>query len=158
MRLLFLDIDGVLNSTSYWHGQECHLPLGKSGAIDAAAVARLNAIVDQTGCDVILSSSWRLRDKRAGVEAMLRERGYRHALLDATPVLNTNRHCEIAASIERYNPERFVVMDDDPDAWIDAFADRGRFVNTNYLVGLHDNGVALAVEWLAEPGTGKEQS
>jgi hypothetical protein len=150
-RLLFLDIDGVLNSTRYWWASDRSLPMGKAGAVDPDAVARLNQIVDATGCEVVLSSSWRGTGdarQRAVVEAMLHERGYRHRLYDMTPLLWTERHKEIGEVVDRIQPKRFVVLDDDLDAWTDSFAGWGCFVNTNYLVGLQDDGVAMAVEWL----------
>jgi hypothetical protein len=151
---LFLDVDGVLNSTRYWWKCDRDLPLGQAGAIDPAAVERLNRIIDATGCDVVLSSSWRGNGSKRQllrVEAMLRERGYRHGLCGATPHLWEDRHVEIADWLDRYPPVRFIVLDDDLDAWTDSFADRGGlFVNTNYLVGLQDDGVAMAVAWLRQ--------
>lgn len=55
MKVLFLDIDGVCNSgawakqgNSMWHGT------------DPAAVALVRRIIAETGCKVVLSSTWRL--------------------------------------------------------------------------------------------------
>lgn len=150
MKLLFLDIDGVLNSTRYWWSQDRNLPMGQAGALDPAAVERLNQIVDQTNCRVVLSSSWRSQGRDI-VNEMLRTQGFRHWLSGMTPMLWTDRRVEIGAIVDQDQPERFVVIDDDVDAWTDSFADRGRFINTNYLIGLQDDGVAMAVKWLAAP-------
>jgi hypothetical protein len=52
-RLIFLDIDGVLN------GHDAHRhPNGYCG-IDPACVYRLNRIVAETGADLVISSAWR---------------------------------------------------------------------------------------------------
>lgn len=144
--LLFLDIDGVLNSTRYWSANK-PLPMGKAGALDPEAVERLNRIVDETGCDVVLSSSWRSQGRDV-VDVMLRERGFRHHLDGLTPLLWKERRIEIGQEVDRRDPERFVVIDDDLDAWADSFRGWGVFVNTNYLVGLQDDGVAMAIQWL----------
>lgn len=55
MKVLFLDIDGVCNSAAWvkqgnnpWHGT------------DPAAVALVRQIIKETGCKVVLSSTWRL--------------------------------------------------------------------------------------------------
>jgi hypothetical protein len=85
MGVLFLDIDGVLNSTAYWWREGQDVPMGQAGAIDPAAVARLNRIIEATGAVVVLSSSWRRQGVRR-VEAMLRTRGFAWSLLAATPV------------------------------------------------------------------------
>lgn len=53
MKVIFLDIDGVLN------GHDAHRhPNGYCG-IDPACVYRLNRIVAETGAAIVLSSAWR---------------------------------------------------------------------------------------------------
>lgn len=79
MKLLFLDIDGVLNWESYvakdwlepiedeWYGAH---------VIDPECVAVLNEVVAATGCRLVLSSTWRVRYKVFGeVNAILKSRG-----------------------------------------------------------------------------------
>jgi len=164
--ILFLDIDGVLNSTRYWDDRGRNLPLGKGGALDPDAIERLNTIVSETGCRVVLSSSWRGKGNSPKVEAMLQERGFLHTIHDSTPAIFTNdstheeRWREITQWLDEHMIDgdfRFVVLDDDPDAWSDEchHAVVGRFVNTNYLVGLQQDGVDLAVEWLNAIADGK---
>jgi len=50
--VLFLDIDGVLNGHEY-------NPLTQSNGITPACVARLNRVLDNTNCGIVLSSAWR---------------------------------------------------------------------------------------------------
>ncbi len=52
MKILFLDIDGVLNI------HECHPEVG-CGVIHRDKMHRLNTILRQTDCKVVLSSAWR---------------------------------------------------------------------------------------------------
>lgn len=79
MRLLFLDIDGVLNWDTYvakdwpepiedeWYGPH---------VIDPECVAVLNEVVAATDCRLVLTSTWRIRYKVFGeVNAILRSRG-----------------------------------------------------------------------------------
>ena len=56
MKVIFLDIDGVLNSEEYYES----FPDGEFiPPIDPVCVERLKRIVDRTGAKLILSSSWR---------------------------------------------------------------------------------------------------
>jgi hypothetical protein len=60
LKVIFLDVDGVLNSRGKWAG--CDLAnLTDSGTrIDPLAVARLKRIVDATDAKIVVSSTWRL--------------------------------------------------------------------------------------------------
>lgn len=59
-KIIFLDIDGVLN-TKYWYNQMSRsTPKDKYGyAFDPNAVANLKRIIDETGADIVISSSWK---------------------------------------------------------------------------------------------------
>lgn len=72
MRLIFLDIDGVLNG----HDRHRH-PNGYCG-IDPACVYRLNRIVAETGARLVISSAWRyLLGPRGGMSPV----GFKSMLL-----------------------------------------------------------------------------
>lgn len=89
MRVVFLDVDGVLNSDRYF--EEFPWPEGASwwsaAAIDPCAVARVNTIVSRADARVVLSSSWRKRASRDELCALLRSRGLERSLLSLTPSL-----------------------------------------------------------------------
>ena len=59
-KVLFLDIDGVLN-TKWWYTQiNKNTPKDKYGyAFDPNAVANLKKILDETGAEIVISSSWK---------------------------------------------------------------------------------------------------
>ncbi len=60
MKVLFLDIDGVLN-TKWWYTQMGkNTPKDKYGyAFDPKAIANLKRIVEETGASIVISSSWK---------------------------------------------------------------------------------------------------
>lgn len=73
MRVLFLDIDGVLNSHDF-------CPLAMCGPIHRAKVDRLNRILTVADAKVVLSSAWRYIAHRgeatlAGLDWLLRSHG-----------------------------------------------------------------------------------
>lgn len=53
--LLFLDVDGVLNSARWCREK----PPGGGIGIDPSAARHLQRIIDETGCKLVLSSTWR---------------------------------------------------------------------------------------------------
>ena len=59
-KIIFLDIDGVLN-TKWWYTQmDRNTPRDKYGyAFDPKAVANLRRVVDETGAGIVISSSWK---------------------------------------------------------------------------------------------------
>lgn len=59
-KVIFLDIDGVLN-TARWHRQADRNTIrDKYGySFDPDAVANLGRIIDETGADIVISSSWK---------------------------------------------------------------------------------------------------
>ena len=86
-RIVFLDIDGVLN-TERQHDRcvnEGIAPVDGFGyAFDPEAVANLKRIVEETGADIVISSSWKLW----GLDAMHRmwtRRGLPGKVIDITP-------------------------------------------------------------------------
>lgn len=74
MKILFLDVDGVLNS---------HPPLDPEvmcGTFDRDKVARLNRVLRATGASIVLSSAWRYLVHRGamnlvGLDWLLRSHG-----------------------------------------------------------------------------------
>ena len=64
LRVLFLDVDGVITVAD------------GSGRLDEAKMGRLQALVQQTGCQVCISSNWRLfRELKARLVTALQQHG-----------------------------------------------------------------------------------
>ena len=85
MKVLFLDIDGVVNNKRTNDNFEGFI------AIDPAMAALVQRIVQNTGCEIVLTSSWRLfQNSRYEIERKICK------FADITPILHTPRGYEIA--------------------------------------------------------------
>lgn len=156
-KVLFLDMDGVLNSHAYAvkrnraHPEHERLPWDRhdprrwAEMIDPAAVMRLNQICDQAGAKVVISSSWRYAHDVAMMKRILDIAGFTGEVIGETPndMHAPARSHEISAWLAQ-NPgtTRFVVLDDGKSAgeglekW---------FVHTDLAVGLTDEDVKKAI-------------
>lgn len=133
-RVLFLDIDGVLNSEAWFarqRGRGLTIISNRAELLDPAAVAQLNRVVEATGCKVVLSSSWRLHQRLLEVQDWLQQAGFIGQLHDRTPSTG-HRGEEIGAWLGRSPCDRYAIVDDEPDlTWHE-----GRWVPTTYSEGL----------------------
>lgn len=107
-KILFLDVDGVLNTTR----SRTLLALSKG------PLRQLSRIVQATGCKIVLSSTWRLADfTRKRLANKLRFRGL--FIFSRTPLLSTSssRGDEIAAWLHDEAPPGLIyaIVDDDGD-------------------------------------------
>lgn len=130
MKVLFLDIDGVLNSRSTSNFKELY-------PLDQYKAFLIGRIQLQTGCEVVLSSSW--RNHPEGVENVS-QRVVR--LLDKTPWLDGCRGDEIEAWLEAHPyVEKYAILDDDSDMLDHQMPN---FFKTTFEEGLTDE-IAEAV-------------
>lgn len=155
--VIFLDVDGVLNSIDY--AERCNAEGRRWGGhhfIDPAAVARLDALVRATGARVVVSSSWRIGTRTWKLQRLLAEKGFTGRLDGRTPILRPwrggrgrtriERGDEIACWMSQHGieAERVVILDDDSDMAHLA----PRLVRTAHGLGLTDGDVALALALL----------
>jgi len=84
-KILFLDIDGVLN-TALWYGpKDNKAPKDKWGyTFDPMSVANLKRIVDETGAEIVISSSWKCIGLPM-LRRMWKARKLPGRIIDATP-------------------------------------------------------------------------
>lgn len=138
-RVVFLDIDGVLNSHAYFITQQLGTLMD---VLDPAAVLRLDALARRSGARVVISSSWRVKRPLDRLSAMLREHGFQGEVIGATPVLSLPRSLEIQAWLDAAPepPDAFVILD---DGEMDHLADR--LVQTTFEEGLTDEHVEEAL-------------
>lgn len=89
-KLIFLDIDGVLNSVDW--AKRCEERYPKKNPFDdfdPIAVAHLKALVELSKAEIVVSSTWRLLMPLAEIKGRLSEAGYSNApVLSKTPALN----------------------------------------------------------------------
>lgn len=110
MKVIFLDIDGVLNSDEYIDsikGKE----MTAENEIDMEKVRLLEQAINQTGARVVLTASGRY----AQVGRYLRKVLSQMAIFtDATPYMNNIRGLEIKEWLSQNNDvEDFVILDDE---------------------------------------------
>ena len=108
MKVIFLDIDGVLNhegmaeqldeqhrrrgcvnrysNRDYDTGVHCNC-YALENQIDPACVTRLNALIERTGAVVVISSSWRKTFMNFEMQGVLQRFGFKGSVLDNTPDL-----------------------------------------------------------------------
>lgn len=120
MRVIFLDIDGVLNSKEFFKNRQ---PTQGLNEIDEENVKLLQQIVQATNAKIVLTSTWRIYDKADKVYQHLVDvlAKYDLSIFDCTPWINENRPHEIAVWLSMWNALRdvhkhisgFVSLDDD---------------------------------------------
>jgi len=119
-RIIFLDIDGVLNSQAYV--RDAHFPkavrtpgLGPD-FIDPVRVARLQQIVDRTGAQIAISSNWTNWPgcNHGAIADWLRRLGFTGEVIGQTPrkLSNTHRGNEITWWLESHPCASYLVLDD----------------------------------------------
>ena len=162
MKVLFLDIDGVLNSEN-WFAYRIYcvknnmvnilMNFGdtddrnikhKLTMLDDRAIANLNRIIEETGCKVVLSSSWRspIESENIFTQDLLKLKGFKYEFYDVTPRLwfsdfSIRRGEEIKFWLdkesENHEIESFVILDDDSDILPEQM---NNFIHVDGQVGL----------------------
>ena len=93
-RIIFLDIDGVLNglSTTTYAQPDTMMP-GERGftGMDPIMVASLNRVLRETGAVIVVSSTWRLGQTAQSMQAILGSWGVECQVLGVTPSSRTTR-------------------------------------------------------------------
>ena len=102
VKVLFLDIDGVVNNKRTKENFKSFM------AIDPAMAALVQRIVWNTGCEIVLSSSWRLfQNGRDEIERKICK------FADITPILHAPRGYEIKVWLTRHPEiEHYAILND----------------------------------------------
>jgi hypothetical protein len=178
MRVIFLDIDGVLNSETHLRRlDEQHRQLGHEDPtrpehettcecyrlecqIDRAAVARLNRLVAETGAKIVVSSSWRKLLDPPELHRVLANHGLIAEILGETP-----DGCKDPETIATFGYVTRIVRGYEIDLWLRQHPEVERFVilddssdmemhmhrlvQTDCEEGLLDEHVDLAIHMMA---------
>lgn len=106
-KVLFLDIDGVLNSNK---------SIDLAIYLEPGRIKLLNNIIEQTKCEVVISSTWRLENGPLQLEKLLTQAGYKWYILGYTPTIpDRERGTEIKVWLARHPTQKFVILDDNDD-------------------------------------------
>lgn len=133
--ILFLDIDGVLNSNAWWSNParpKVKDNIWEPSHIDPTAVNLLDTVLVATGAEVVVSSSWRNSHTVEQIATLLADKGLScpERLVGKTPDIWTfhpdirdkfgeTRGVEIAMWLLVNRPDGavFAIVDDDGDMW-----------------------------------------
>lgn len=168
--IIFLDVDGVLNSHDWWYrrkeqGEEQRELVGLYD-LDPLACQRLQRVCEDTGAALVISSTWRLYHDLDDLRDLFRQRGLTAEVIGRTPDLRHHerafeepwnqfgRGLEVQWWLQNYLPSdeamcnaRFVCLDDDGD-----FGDlRGKLVQTRMATGFTDLEIPYILKHLSEP-------
>jgi len=147
MKIIFLDIDGVLNSRKSLANFKSLWQLSPDN------ISQLNKIIEATDAKIVISSSWRhCREISSELESYLNnDCGIKGEIIGRTPVIGFRRRrgCEIATWVEEWQGETidsFVILDDGND--MEPFMDR--LCQTSFEVGLTEKDADKATKMLNE--------
>lgn len=133
MRIVFLDIDGVLNRTGF----RPESSVGLRSWIEPELARRLCELLEATRAAVVLISDWRCNRTLEHLQAELTAAGVVCELAGMTPVLGQARWREIELYMKQHDldAESVAILDDGFDMGPLA----ARFVRTSPLNGLDEN-------------------
>lgn len=161
MNVIFLDIDGVLNSVDFIERVTEAGRGGKFGTneywsahLDPERIKHLNRLIAESDAKVVISSTWRIGKTPERMQEILEMKGFEGEVIGCTTTddLGCRGH-QIQAWLD-VNPETlsFVILDDDPDMG----PLMPYLVKTTYLDwengGLRDEHVEKALEVLEANG------
>jgi histidinol phosphatase-like enzyme len=147
MNIIFLDVDGVLNSEIFFAERIKNIKMGPTRNIDPRAIQALNLLCNKVNAKVVISSSW----KSGGLifmQDILKLAGATFDIIDITPDLRGD-HCFRGNEIYLWIKENekllgkpytdyhsYVIIDDDSDMLL---WQRENFFQTDYYSGLTPN-------------------
>lgn len=172
MKILFLDVDGVLNSresflanhaarTAY-KGKDGELAtqfIWPLGHLSEDLIDNLNLIVEATGCSIVLSSSWRITCELPDFRGWLKQKGflYPNNIISKTDnIPDDARGGQIQRWLDSHpGVTKYAILDDDSEDIIGSYTTKkhpNNFVKTDFKEGLQGEQVAKAIAIL---GIGK---
>ena len=156
MKIIFLDFDGVMDTAYYDHVlSKLRLPGNDTfGTIfDPDCVQNLKKIIEKTGADIVVSSSWKHFMTYKDFIDMWEFRGLPGFVTDVTPTpdIRRNRGDEIDAWLEECNVECQYVIIDDLDATNFNDHQIPRLLVVNPFNGLDEDTAEKAISLLNNP-------
>ena len=155
MKIIFLDIDGVLcnrkswiNITDYYDGYD---------NFDNNCLRLLEKIVEETKAFIVVTSSWRVGKTTEKMKKIFLDRGFKYSekIIDITPDLLNDcpsgweirkwLHCQKTES--SFPVKQYVIIDDDIDM---LYEQKDNFVETKTEIGLTEQDYNKAIKILNE--------
>jgi len=150
VKILFLDVDGVLNGEHYGYG-----------GVDDSLLFLLKTIIDETGCKIVLSTTWRLNQSaRATLLHFMKARAdinVEDIIIGDTPsIKGKKRAFEIESFLQsddfqrHYVATKWCAVDDLPLQQQYPQFMKDHFIRTNYRTGITAQDAVRAVSILNE--------
>ena len=142
MKIIFLDIDGVLCLPPKWHKNE--------EAFSKQCCKNLTRIVKETGAKIVVSSSWRLHEDnwKLMLKILRKNKFDVKCIIGKTDIvrISSNRGQEIEAWLSNnFNIKSFVILDDEV---FDMIHLSKNIVHCNPEVGLTEADADKAIQIL----------
>lgn len=138
MKILFLDVDGVLNYDGLWWNNVNRPPNSGTYVLDPALIQKVNELLRKVGAYIVLSTSWRNSEDHV---QYLREHGALIYMHDDWRTVNKGhiRGQEIEEWLERHSEvTRYAIVDDNSDMLYEQLP---YFVQTNPETGITDKDI-----------------
>ena len=162
MNVIFLDIDGVLNSELYYKSNRYIKPdkeyaktknafvIYKS-EFDPLAIEFLNKLIEETDSNVVITSTWRNKGLE-NLQKLFESVGFKYKLFDMTPygckdclrgneIIQWIKNNKKLLAQDYYDFNSYVILDDDSDM---LYWQRNNFILIDGYVGLTKNAVYRA--------------
>ena len=153
INVIFLDIDGVLNSQEYFNSfkEEDRIIEDDSDQVDKDKISIINTICKKTDAYIIISSSWRLIHSIESIVDLFNYKGFTGNILGKTPYslgIDPCRGDDIQGWLDKYPGKinNFVIIDDDSDMGHLAH----KLVKTTFAEGFKEHHVEGILKHLEE--------
>jgi hypothetical protein len=142
MKIIFLDIDGVLNSINYYVSL-FKIDVLPDDRLDPHSIDLFNKIIDCTGASIVLSSTWRLGKSVSEIQDIFDKHHIHGHVIGLTPDTDKARGYQIQQWIDESNIiiDSFIIIDDDSD----MYHLTNHLIKTSIKEGLTEDSVRAAI-------------
>ena len=146
MKIIFSDIDGVLNSDIWYSGDTIKMKNGLGKHFDPRCIRLLNKVITNTKSKIVLTSTWRLNHSIEELKELLKQVDFNGEVIGLTPDLKEKdenfvggneilKWCRdheeiIGSSYKSYTS--YVIVDDNTD----IYWQKDNYVQVDRYVGL----------------------
>ena len=138
MKLIFLDIDGVMNCDDYYVSNNFAEKRDEYGHLFYdVSVYWLNKLINETEAKIVISSTWRMSGKQI-MKEMWKHRNMAGEVIDITPILprigkrSAPRGLEIDYWLYENQVDSYMILDDDSDM---LYCQRNNFIEVSSKSG-----------------------
>lgn len=166
MKIIFLDIDGVLNSQLFYTKRKRQKGQSKEDYhlqnIDSKPIEFLNELIEKTGAKIVISSSWRIGNTMPYLQSLLNKKGLKGEIIAFTPMLKypgalrgneiylwINQNAQMLGITNGSDFKEYVIFDDDSDM---LWRQRNNYIKVDAYCGLTPNQCYQAVFILCMSG------